>query len=141
MLRTALTLVFCLLGLELGLVSAAHAQDGDTNTAQNTDGPEKLNPFTGDSTAIAEGRQLYLKYNCYGCHGQRGGGGMGKPINDTRWAYGGDDASVFETIMEGRQGGMPSFKALASDIEEEDVWKMIAYIRSFYTGDPDAIVW
>ena len=141
MLRTALALVFCLLSLELGFVSAAHAQDSDTTTAQNTDGTEKLNPFTGDSTAIVEGRKLYLKYNCYGCHGQRGGGGMGKPINDTGWAYGGDDASVFETITKGRQGGMPSFETLAGDIKDEDVWKIIAYIRSFYTGDPDAIVW
>lgn len=142
--NTPWAMLLCLATLELGLVGTAHAQDTDTASTQESataEEPEKINPFTGDSVAIAEGRKLYLKYNCYGCHGTMGGGGMGKAINDTGWAYGGDDASVFKTITEGSQGGMPSFKQLAGDIEEEDIWKIIAYIRSFYKGDPDAIVW
>lgn len=143
-LRTPWAVILCLIAVELGLAGAVHAQDTDADSTQNSataESPEKLNPFTGDSLAIAEGRKLYLKYNCYGCHGTMGGGGMGKAINDTEWVYGADDASVFKTITEGSQGGMPSFKQLAGDIEEEDIWKIIAYIRSFYKGDPDAIVW
>jgi cytochrome c oxidase cbb3-type subunit 3 len=141
MLRTGWAVVVCLLSLELGFAGVVHAQGTDTASAQNSSTagkPKKLNPFTGDSVAIAEGRKLYLKYNCYGCHGTMGGGGMGKALNDTKWAYGGDDASVFETITNGRQGGMPSFKDL---IPEEERWKIIAYVRSFYKGDPAAIVW
>lgn len=140
-LNTPWAVVFLFLSLPLGIACAARAQGTDTASAQNPSAagqPEKLNPFTGDSVAIAEGRTLFLKYNCYGCHGTMGGGGMGKAINDTEWAYGGDDASVFETIAAGRQGGMPAFK---ETIDEEDIWKIIAYIRSFYTGDPAAIVW
>ncbi|MFQ5889794.1 MAG: c-type cytochrome [Gemmatimonadota bacterium] len=99
---------------------------------------EKLNPYTGDEEAIAAGRKLFLKFNCYGCHGTQGGGGMGKPINDTRWAYGGDDASVLETIRNGREGGMPAFRDI---LTEDEIWKVMAFLRSLYKGDPEAIVW
>jgi mono/diheme cytochrome c family protein len=40
-----------------------HAQNGAT-------APQKLNPYTGKAEAIAEGQQLYKKFNCYGCHGK-----------------------------------------------------------------------
>ncbi len=111
------------------------AQDTATVTQQ---GPKKLNPYTGNTEAIAEGRKLYLKHNCYGCHGLMGGGGMGKPLNDAEWLYGGDDASVLETIMQGREGGMPPYKDL---LNEDDAWKVIAYMRSYYKGDPSKAPW
>lgn len=128
------------LGLQLGSLNSASAQTPDTiNEASAIEQqPLKLNPYTGDSTAIAQGRKLYLKYNCYGCHGTLGGGGMGKPLNDEEWLYGGDDASVIETILQGRGGGMPSFKELLSN---EETWKIIAYIRSYYRGDPAKVSW
>ncbi|MBI4512483.1 MAG: c-type cytochrome, partial [Gemmatimonadetes bacterium] len=102
-----------LLGLELGFSGAANAQTPDSARADSTAAlPKKLNPYTGNPEQTAEGRKLYLKWNCYGCHGTQGGGGIGKPLNDTDWAYGGDDAAVFETILEGRSGGMPKFGEL-----------------------------
>ncbi len=101
--------------------------------------PKKLNPFTGESAAIADGKKLWFKYNCYGCHGTQGGGGMGASLIDALWQYGGDDASVFNTIKNG-QGQMPALGQMAN-IPDEEIWKIIAYMRSLYQGDPDKVVW
>ncbi len=30
--------------------------------------------------AVGEGRRAWLRYNCYGCHGMRAAGGMGRNI-------------------------------------------------------------
>ena len=50
--------------------------------------PDQLNPYTGDPAAVAEGKKLYRKLNCYACHGQSGGGGMGPSITDHDWKNG-----------------------------------------------------
>ena len=76
--------------------------------------------------------------NCYGCHGMRGGGGMGPSINDAKWNVGkGTDADVMQQIMEGR-GKMPSYK---DSIDPDQAWKIIAYVRSLYKGSPDKVTW
>ena len=110
---------------------AAAASNG---ALQNAD----ENPFTGDPTAIAEGEEYYKMLNCYGCHGMRGGGGMGPSINDAKWNVGkGTDADVMQQIMEGR-GKMPSYK---DSIDPDQAWKIIAYVRSLYKGSPDKVTW
>lgn len=117
----------------------AAADAGANAEAQQAAGDgEKTNPYTGDEEAIAEGRKLYLKYNCYGCHGTQGGGGMGKPISDDQWVAGGDDASVFDVVYNGTTGGMPPFKDI---LTEDETWKVIAFVRSLYKGDPAKVVW
>ncbi len=99
---------------------------------------KKLNPYTGDEEKIAEGRKLYLRWNCYGCHASLGGGYTGRPLNDEEWLYGGDDASVLESIKQGTPGGMPAY---AERMSEDETWKVIAYIRSYYKGDPSKVSW
>ena len=42
------------------------------------------------------------------------------------------------TIQGGRPGGMPVFKEL---VTEDEIWKIIAYVRSFYRGGPSKIAW
>jgi cytochrome c oxidase cbb3-type subunit 3 len=88
--------------------------------------PPIANPYEGQVYAINEGRRLYAWFNCIGCHAA-GGGGMGPPLMDDQWIYGSDPAAVFATIMEGRPKGMPSFQGR---IPENDVWKIVAYVRS-----------
>jgi mono/diheme cytochrome c family protein len=146
MVRGFWTAALALAGLELVLAGSVAAQETKPSTgsgsAQQAQAPAdepKKNPFTGDSAAIAEGRQLYMKYNCYGCHGTAGGGGMGSSLIDSNWAFGGDDASVFNSIQNGA-GRMPPLGQMAN-IPDEEIWKMVAFIRSLYKGDPDKIVW
>ena len=125
----------------LALAGNACAQESEKAQAEvaQTNGPAKLNPFTGDSAAIEEGKKLWFKYNCYGCHGTQGGGGMGASVIDATWLYGGDDQSVFNTIKKGA-GQMPPLGEIAS-IPDEEIWKLIAFVRSLYKGEPDKIVW
>jgi len=76
---------------------------------------------------MSQGERLFGWYNCAGCHGRNGGGGMGPALMDDRWLYGDKPDQVFQTIMEGRPNGMPSFKGR---IPEDQVWQLVAYVRS-----------
>src|SRR4051794_38222863 len=46
------------------------------------------NPHADDLVAAQEGRILFTRYNCAGCHGDHGGGGMGPSLRDPTWLYG-----------------------------------------------------
>lgn len=92
---------------------------------------EVQNPYAGDPRAIGEGERLYAWYNCGGCHGALGGGGMGPPLRDEEWIYGGDAISIYESIMEGRPEGMPTWQG---KIPEDQGWKIVAYVQSLGEG-------
>lgn len=85
------------------------------------------NPLAEDAAALADGRRLYTWFNCAGCHGTLGGGGIGPPLRDGEWIYGSDPASVFQTIAQGRPDGMPAFGGLVPD---EQIWRIVRYVRS-----------
>ena len=89
--------------------------------------PKVENPYADDSAALTQGRQLYGSFNCAGCHGAAGGGGIGPPLADDDWIYGGSDANIYATIVQGRPNGMPAFGPMLSG---EAVWKLAAYVRS-----------
>ena len=105
--------------------------------AQNE--PKQLNPFAGDPEAAKEGRRLFQSYGCPGCHGLMGGGGMGKPILDDTWIFGSDDETLYKLI----KGQVPqqSMPVSFAGIPDEHVWKLLAYVRSLYKGDPSLINW
>ncbi len=93
------------------------------------------NPYAGDPAAAAEGRQLFVSYNCSGCHGGRAGGGMGPSLRDSAWIYGGSDVQIYDSIFEGRPSGMPTWGAKLS---ADQIWKLITYIRTLNTArEPD----
>jgi len=116
-------LVAC--GLLLSLFGAGQAQDAK-------------NPYTDNKEAIAEGEKLYKMLNCYGCHGMRGGGGMGPNLTDEEWKTGdGSDANLMTQLMDGR-AAMPAFK---DAIDKEQAWKIIAFVRTLYKGDPTKAKW
>jgi cytochrome c oxidase cbb3-type subunit 3 len=100
------------------------------------DAPGPPNPYASDRTAMSEGRQLFVSFNCSGCHGGRAGGGMGPSLRDEDWLYGNTDAQIFSSIAEGRAHGMPSWhKQLTAD----QTWKLVAYIKSLRTrNEPQA---
>jgi len=104
---------------------------------QNGSAPKK-NPYTGNAAAIAEGQALYKKMNCYGCHGMQGGGGMGPSLIDETWKAGdGSDLNLLDQIQNGK-GQMPPYKTMVND---DQAWKLIAFIRSLYKGDPKKVKW
>lgn len=101
---------------------------------------QKLNPYTGNAEAIQQGRTLYLQTGCSGCHGVGGGGGMGPALLDDEWKFGSDDNTLFKLIKgEVPQQTMPA--AFGNVLKEEEIWKIIAYVRSLYSGDPGKVNW
>jgi mono/diheme cytochrome c family protein len=75
-------------------------------------------------TPAQEGRKVYLRENCYGCHGGRAGGGMGPNLR----GGGGDD--VREAVHQGEEGGMPAYPSVTS----ADIQFLQAYFRSIRTS-------
>ncbi len=112
------------------------------------------NPYTDNPQAIAEGRKLWFSRSCNGCHGGMGGGGMCPPVINDTWVYGSEDKTLFELIKNGtvelqKKGytrigrenvvaPMPPFGSVMSD---DEIWKVIAYVRSIYHGDPKLRNW
>lgn len=88
------------------------------------------NPYGDDANALQNGRILFVRYNCSGCHGGRAGGGMGPSLRDEDWLYGGSDADVFDSIAQGRGMGMPAW---GTRIPEAQIWQLVAYVKSLRT--------
>lgn len=85
------------------------------------------NPYKGSAHEIEEGAKLYAA-NCAGCHGANAEGGIAPPLaNVETYIYGGTDAELLTSVMEGRGGGMPPFK---SSLGEKKTWEVLAYIDS-----------
>ena len=87
---------------------------------------ENISMYDDNAYAVNEGKRLFRWYNCSGCH-FNGGGGIGPPLMDSAWTYGSDPASIYASIVQGRPNGMPSF---GGHIPEDQVWKIVAYVRS-----------
>lgn len=84
------------------------------------------NGYEENAYALFEGERLYNAFNCVGCH-FHGGGGIGPPLMDDKWIYGGNPEQIFSTIVQGRPNGMPSFRGKIVDYQ---VWQIVAYVRS-----------
>ena len=89
------------------------------------------NPYTNNRQAMGEGRQLFVRFNCSGCHGSHAGGGMGPSLRDVDWMYGATVAEIFSSIAEGRAHGMPAW---GTKLNEDQVWKLVAYIKTLRTS-------
>ena len=109
------------------------------------------NPYDGNAKIAEEGHKLFFNYGCNGCHGGGGGGGMCPPLITGVWIYGGDDDTLFRHVSLGSQklqadgytvkalvnvqGPMPPMGPLIKS--DDQLWKIITWIRSAYTGPPE----
>jgi mono/diheme cytochrome c family protein len=109
-------------------------------------------PYADFASVAEEGHKIYRSLDCNGCHGGGGGGGMAAPLTNEVWIYGDDDDTLFRLITLGtgslspggafqkqgfvRKGSenvvgpMPPYGEIVKS--EDDIWKMIAWIRSAY---------
>lgn len=118
-----------------------------TNTAKG----KLVNPYKDtQADVVAQGAKLLQNYACSGCHGGGGGGGMCPALTNDTWVYGGDDDTLFRLVTlgsdelqkqgytrKGREnvvGPMPPFAAIIKS--SDDLWKIFAFVRSRYSGDP-----
>ena len=120
------------------LAAQAFAGAGDAGGGPAGSGAG-TNPFTGDAEAIAEGKRLWRKTGCYSCHGSVAEGGVGPSLTDDDWVYKPTDETLFKAIANGRAG--TNMVGWSKDLDEEQIWKLIAFIRSLYQGDPNKVIW
>lgn len=108
-----------------------------------------------DSALIEAGRKKYMSVSCNGCHGGNGGGGMCPPLSNETWVYGADDDTLFRLVAlgsdelqkqgftrKGREnvvGPMPAHGKIVKT--EDDLWRIIYFIRGNFRGDPKNIKW
>ena len=83
-------------------------------------------PINGDAARGA----AYYNTMCANCHGMDGKGNqmLGAPnLTDAIWLYGGDPATIRETLLNGRNGNMPSFQ---NTLSEDRRRLLAAYVMS-----------
>lgn len=97
-----------------------------------TPAPDVVNPYQGNVHALRDGERLYGWFNCAGCHGAIGGGAIGPPLRDEAWIYGDNTLQVYRSIADGRPQGMPAF---GDRIPEDDLWKLVAFVRALGTPE------
>jgi len=146
MVRSASVALFACLGIvacqartpDMSAAGGAQAQNAyfiGPQPGPNRALAQASNPFAGDKSVLNDGRRLFVWYNCAGCHGDHAGGGMGPSLRDSLWLYGGDDASIFASIAQGRQHGMPAW---GTKLPRGQIWTLVTYIKSLRTPDePD----
>jgi mono/diheme cytochrome c family protein len=131
--------------LALAACKADAHQQADKKAAPADDVPVadrtlQGNPFAKSAAAVIEGRRIYLKNGCSGCHGMGGGGGMGKPLIDDEWKFGSDDQTLFKLI----RGEIPNQtmpNAIGKTLTDDQIWQVLLYVRSVYAGDASKINW
>ena len=84
------------------------------------------NPLARNPEAISAGEKAFQS-TCSFCHGTDGKGtGRGPNLTTGRWAHGGLDAELFQSIKK----GIPGTPMAPYDLPDSEIWQLIAYIRS-----------
>jgi cytochrome c oxidase cbb3-type subunit III len=81
----------------------------------------------------AAGRKIFAD-NCVSCHGDAGKGNqeVGAPnLTDKIWLYGADEATIIETITNGRSGVMPAWN---DRLDPSTIKAMAVYVHSLGGG-------
>lgn len=86
---------------------------------------------------ISTGAVLFQD-NCASCHGAdaKSVGGTGaQNLTDADWLYGGDKATIRQTLMNGRQGVMPTWQARLSVAQIRMLTLYVEHLSTKGTGD------
>jgi cytochrome c oxidase cbb3-type subunit 3 len=82
---------------------------------------------------LAAGEKIFVE-NCVACHGDNAKGNqeLGAPnLTDKIWLYGSDEASIIETITNGRGGVMPAW---TGRLDPATIKAMAVYVHSLGGG-------
>jgi cytochrome c551 len=84
---------------------------------------------------VGEGRRAWLRFNCYGCHGGNGAGGMGPNIQHA------ETGDINEAMWgDAREGGMRSFAGTGATTT--DAANIAAYLATIGTSrEPKWLEW
>jgi len=86
----------------------------------------RVNPYAGQSEAVAAGENLF-RNNCAKCHGADAGGKGSRPSLKSQRLAGATDGEIAWMIKNGQTfKGMPSWGALPEPMR----WQLVTYLRS-----------
>ena len=111
--------------------------DGVLTRAQVNDVAEHVLALSNratDQAAAGRGAELYAE-NCASCHGEKGEGirDVGAPrLSDQVWLYGGDKASIVQSISNARAGVMPSW---GKRLDPAIINMLTVYVHSLGGGE------
>jgi len=114
----------------------AFGRDGILEPAQIADVTEFVLSISGseaDAEAATRGKEVF-KEQCAACHGDKGKGNMelGAPnLTNRLWLYGGDRATITQTIRKSRAGVMPAWEGRLSS---ETLKQLAVYVHSLGGG-------
>ena len=94
------------------------------------------NPLAGDPNAAAGGGAAFRPY-CTPCHGIKGEGGRGPDLTRGVYSAGDKDSDLYNVIANGVPG--TDMAAFGGEINEEDIWRIVAFIRSLARHDIPAL--
>jgi cytochrome c oxidase cbb3-type subunit 3 len=115
----------------------AFGTDGILEPAQIRDLSQYVMSLSGRSTdteGVSRATQLFAD-NCAACHGPEGKGNreFGAPnLTDAEWLYGGDQATIQETITKARGGVMPTW---AGRLDGPTINALAVYVHSLGGGE------
>ena len=115
----------------------AFGKDGTLKPAQIVTVANYVRSLSGLSTSpgydAAAGAKIFAE-NCTVCHGEAGKGNqeLGAPnLTDKIWLYGSDEATLVETITNGRTGVMPAW---VGRLDPSTIKAMAVYVHSLGGG-------
>lgn len=114
-------------GEEYLIEQRAAMQAMEARMAANPITNESLLALADNPAFVAEGKAIFTDPNkCAQCHQATGAGNIGPNLTDEYWVYGGKPMDLYATLMEGRPGGMQSYKAEGLGF----VQRAVAYVLS-----------
>src|SRR5574343_1799995 len=111
-----------------------HAHLGGDSIKDVANFVRSLSGLPNDSVRAAKGKDAFASAGCLGCHGPEGKGmhAVGaQNLTDKVWLYGSSEATIIETITNGRQNKMPAWKEFLGDAK---VHLLAAYVVSLSQG-------
>ena len=84
------------------------------------------NEEIGSTKLIEKGKKEFAE-RCASCHGENAKGGIGPDLTRKEFKYGKSAPQVTSSIVDGRPGGMPSFK---NDLSGEKIQGLVQYVLS-----------
>jgi cytochrome c oxidase cbb3-type subunit 3 len=115
-------------------VMPPHAQLGADTVKDLANFVRSLAGLPNDSVRASKGKEAFSSAGCIGCHGPEGTGmhAIGAPnLTDKVWLYGSSEATITETINNGRQNKMPAWKEFLGDAK---IHLLTAYVYSLSQG-------
>jgi mono/diheme cytochrome c family protein len=122
--------IISLSAVVLGTILVAHGASSEpTEPAAVADAPTLQQ--LADPEWIASGKKKFVRACAY-CHGQEGDSGKVRPFRErSDW----DPKQIHDVIANGRQSGSNVMPGWKDSIDDELIWKIVAYIRSL-SGKP-----